>query len=66
MDTVLNDTVIEIKLELTNIEAEALENVFGWIEIDEYNGKADNLQDKIEKAIANAIVKKRVVHNFDI
>lgn len=46
MDTVLNDTVIEIKLELTNIEAEALENVFGWIEIDEYNGKADNLQDK--------------------
>jgi hypothetical protein len=57
---------ITIILKLTSVEAEALQGVFGWVEIDEYNGKADKLHDKIDTAIAEAHRERKYTHNFDI
>ena len=39
-----------VVLELTPIEAEALRAALSWVEVEEYNGKADALQEKIDAA----------------
>ena len=54
MDKIRWRSLKRVVLDLTAVEAEALRNALNWVEVDNYGGQADALQEKIDAAIAAA------------